>query len=326
MRAFRLLFLAAVVWFTALGCVSTASPPASLTLKAQPPAAVEVDPERLRTHVTTLIGTSRPRNSQNPLALDQAAAYVSRELGTAGYTIFEQRFQVDGQPYKNIIARYGTATTLPRIVVGAHYDVAGQGPGADDNASGVAGLIELARLVAQHKPTLGYCVEFVAYTLEEPPHFGESTMGSAVHAKALKQEGAGLRLMLSLEMIGYFSDAPKSQQLPPSFLRSGSFSSTGNFIAVVGRKGANDPIGLVAQAMRLGSDIPVEAVAAPMMMGAGLSDQLNYWNEGYLGLMITDTSFYRNPNYHKPTDLPDTLNYTSMAEVVEGLYYALLAL
>ncbi|MDX9973244.1 MAG: M28 family peptidase [FCB group bacterium] len=325
MRTLRILAFVSVAWLTALGCVSTASPPTTLTLKAQPTAAVEVDPERLRTHVTALIGTSRPRNSQNPLALDQAAGYISREFAAAGYAIYEQRYQVEGQPYKNIIARFGPVTA-PRIVVGAHYDVAGQGPGADDNASGVAGLIELARLVSQQKPALGYCVEFVAYTLEEPPHFGKPTMGSAVHAKSLKQEAARVRLMISLEMIGYYSDAPNSQQLPPSFLRSGSFSSTGNFIAVVGRKGATDPIGLVAQAMRLGSDIPVEAVLSSLLMGAGLSDQLNYWNEGYSAVMITDTAFYRNANYHKTTDLPDTLHYPKMAETVEGLYYVLLSL
>jgi Zn-dependent M28 family amino/carboxypeptidase len=315
----------AVASIAVTGCVTSPSSPSTLTLKVQPAGSVEVDPERMRNHVTALIGTSRPRNAANPLSLDQAAAYIGRELTGMGYTLYEQRFQVEGQAYKNLIVRYGPVSA-PRVVIGAHYDVAGQGPGADDNASGVAGLIELARLVSQQKPNLGYQIEFVAYTLEEPPHFGNATMGSAVHAKALKQENARVRLMMSLEMIGFYSDAPNSQHLPPAFLRSGSFSSTGNFIAVVGRKGSNDPVGMVAQAMRLGSDIPVEAVAAPMVMGAGLSDQLNYWNEGYVGLMITDTSFYRNPNYHKPTDVPDTLNYTKMAEVVEGLYYALLAL
>jgi len=317
-------FALPIIAVLAAGCV-TAPPPVSgpVTLKAQPAGAVEVDPQRLRAHVLALTGTPLPRNADNVAILDQVAAYIVREFGAAGLPVYEQRYTVNGRQYKNVIARYGAATA-PRIVVGAHYDVAGAGPGADDNASGVAGLIELARLVARHRPALGYGVDFVAYTLEEPPHFGEDSMGSAVHAKSLRSEGVRVRLMVSLEMIGYFSDRPGSQRMPPAPLRRGSFPNTGNFIAVVGRSDGSDPTAGVAQAMRLGSDIPVEAVNASQLL-SGLSDQLNYWQAGYPAVMITDTSFFRNRNYHKPTDTPDTLDYARMAEVVEGVFYAVLA-
>lgn len=319
-------FLLPALFVLAAGCVTAppSLPPSAVTLKAAPGQPVEVDPRRLQAHVNALTGTSQPRNAQNVAALEEAAAYIAREFAAAGFPVYEQRFAVQGRTYKNLIVRYGPETA-PRVVVGAHYDVAGSGPGADDNASGVAGLIELVRLVGQRRPPLGYRFEFVAYTLEEPPHFGETTMGSAVHARTLRNEGAPVRLMMSLEMIGYFSDQPGSQRMPPAPFRRGSFPNTGNFIAVIGRTGGEDPTAFVAQAMRAGSDIPVEPVNASMVL-AGLSDQLNYWRQGYPGVMITDTSFFRNPHYHKATDTPDRLDYTRMAEVVEGLYYVLLAL
>src|SRR5690606_38006008 len=140
----------------------------------------------------------------NIAALDEAAAYIANQFAGSGYAVYEQRFQLEALPYKNVIARYGPEKA-PRFVIGAHYDVAGSGPGADDNASGVAGLLELARLVGQHRPQLGYQLEFVAYTLEEPPHFNKPTMGSAFHAASLKRQGVPVRGMISLEMIGYFS-------------------------------------------------------------------------------------------------------------------------
>lgn len=307
------------------GCVTAPPVPAGpISPRVQQAGAVEVDPQRLRAHVLAMVGTAQPRNHANLAALEQAASYITAQFTAAGLPVYEQRYPVEGRPYKNVIARYG-AENAPRIVVGAHYDVAGNGPGADDNASGVAGLLELARLVGQYRPPVGYAIDFVAFTLEEPPHFGEPTMGSAVHAATLRKDGAAVRLMISLEMIGFYSDQPGSQRMPPAPLRRGSFSNVGNFIAVVGRPGGNDPTATVAQAMRMGSDIPVEAVNASTLL-SGLSDQLNYWHEGYTGVMITDTSFFRNRNYHKPTDTPDTLDYNRMAEVVEGVYYVLLSL
>src|SRR5215471_18093776 len=171
----------------------------------------QVDPERLRKHVSALSETFAPRDYTHVENLDRAADYIEREFREAGAEITEQVFIVDSQRYRNIIARFGPETK-ERIVVGAHYDVCGPYPGADDNASGIAGLIELAHLVS--KQNLATRVELVAYTLEEPPFFRTEQMGSAVHAASLADAQVKLRAMLCLEMIGYFTDQPGSQQYP----------------------------------------------------------------------------------------------------------------
>lgn len=306
------------------GCVTTPAA-VKLTPKAMPTYPVEVSPQALQEHVQALTSLQPPRSAANVASLDAAAAYIRDRLLAMGYgSVLEQRFDVDGNTYRNVLVRYGTAGR-PRLVIGAHYDVAGNLPGADDNASGVAGLLELARLVATNRPVLDYELELVAYSLEEPPHFGQPTMGSAFHARSLTQARTPVRFMISLEMIGYFSDQPGSQEIPPLVTRA-PLPTTGNFIAVVGRTGGTDPVAAVAQAMRFGANLDVQALSAPRMLGAGLSDHVNYWDQGYPAVMITDTSFYRNKNYHKPTDTPDTLDYARMAEVVEGVYYVVVAL
>jgi len=177
--------------------------------------AISVDPARLETHVRALSESFVPRDESHPENLDRCAAYIRREFEGATARVSEQPFSVAGKTYRNVIAHFGPETK-ELVVVGAHYDTAGPLPGADDNASGVAGLLELARLLDNAQ--LPIRVELVAYTLEEPPFFGSEQMGSAMHAKDLKREGAIVRVMLSLEMIGYFSDARDSQQYPSSVL------------------------------------------------------------------------------------------------------------
>jgi Zn-dependent M28 family amino/carboxypeptidase len=204
-------------------------------------------------------------------------------------------------------------------VVGAHYDTAGDQPGADDNASGVAGLLDLARLLAEHPPPLR--VELVAYTLEEPPAFRTERMGSAVHARALAQRGAKVRLMISVEMIGAFSDERGSQGYPP--IIGLFYPSTANFIAVVAKWGQGGAVRAVASALRAASPLPVETLTAPRFVtGIDYSDHRSYWEHGYDAVMITDTSFFRNARYHTAEDTPDTLDYARMAEVVKGLHCA----
>jgi Zn-dependent M28 family amino/carboxypeptidase len=210
-------------------------------------------------------------------------------------------------------------------VVGAHYDAAGPYPGADDNASGVAGLIELAHLLGTSvgtsvgKTALNTQVELVAFTLEEPPYFASSAMGSAVHAQSLRRQRVPVRAMLALEMIGYFSDAPGSQQFPLPCLKL-LYPSTGNFITVAGKLGQGALVRRVKRAMRSASPLGVESISAPpSLLGISLSDHRNYWEAGYPAVMITDTAFYRNDNYHGATDTPDTLDYERMARVVQGV-------
>jgi len=302
----------------------------SLFARSRPGAgspAVAVDPARLEAHVRALAETFVPRDESHPENLDRAAAYIRRELQEAGGRVEEQPFEVGGTTYRNVIARFGPETR-ERIVVGAHYDAAGPYPGADDNASGVAGLIELARLLGKSvkKNAPRTQVELVAYTLEEPPHFAGSTMGSAYHAAALKRQGIPLRAMIALEMIGYFTDAPDSQRFPlPGMKRL--YPTQGNFITVAGKLGQGALVRQVKKAMRSASPLGVEAISAPPSLpGVSLSDHRNYWEAGYPAVMITDTAFYRNDNYHTASDTPDTLDYKKMAMVVQGLHAAVMGL
>jgi hypothetical protein len=212
----------------------------------------------------------------------------------------------------------------PYVVVGAHYDTAGPLPGADDNASGVAGLLELARALGAAPPEGR--VDLVAYTLEEPPFFMTPRMGSAVHAASLRREGIEVRAMISLEMIGYFTDAPNSQTFPLGILRF-FYPRTGNFIAVVGKLGQGSTLRRIKQAMRAASDLPVESINAPTWIpGVDFSDHRSYWMAGYPAAMITDTAFYRNDRYHTVQDTPESLDYSRMAKVVEGVHCAVRAL
>lgn len=285
--------------------------------------APAVDPARLEAHVRKLAETFVPRDEAHPENLDRAAGYVREELQSAGGRVEDQPFQVRGTTYRNVIASFGPETR-ERIVVGAHYDAAGPYPGADDNASGVAGLIELARLLGRNPPRSR--VDLVAFSLEEPPNFGGSAMGSAVHAASLREQGVRLRAMIGLEMIGYFSDAPGSQQFPLPGLRA-LYPSTGNFITVAGKLGQGGLVRRIKKAMRSASPLGVESISAPASLpGISLSDHRNYWEAGYPAVMITDTAFYRNDNYHTASDTPDTLDYRRMAMVVQGLDGAVRAL
>ena len=269
-----------------------------------------------------LVGFS-PRNETHPENLDRAAAWIRRELEDAGGRVEDQPFKARGAVYRNAIAHFGPERG-ERIVVGAHYDAAGPYPGADDNASGVAGLLELARLLGETPPPAH--IELVAFTLEEPPSFTSPAMGSAVHAASLKERGVALRAMIALEMIGYFTDAPNSQQYPVSILKL-LHPTRGNFIGVVGKLGQGTLVRRIRNAMRRASPLPVRSISAPVSLpGVDFSDHRSYWDVGYEAVMITDTAFYRNPNYHTEHDTPETLDYGRMARVVQGIYGAVLDL
>ena len=277
-----------------------------------------VDPARLEAHVRKLIELG-PRDESHIENLDRVAAYIKSELSQTGASVSEQPYRVQGKSYRNVIAQFGPESA-ERIIVGAHYDTAGPLPGADDNASGVAGLIELARLLG--KQQLPLRVELVAFSLEEPPYFGTTGMGSSVHAVLLSQQNVGVRAMFSLEMIGYFSDAPGSQHFPIGVFQA-LYPSTGNYISVVGRLSDGLLVRRTKFAMRQAAPLPVYSINAPRFVpGIDFSDQLNYWHAGYGAVMITDTAFYRNLNYHTAHDTAEKLDYQRMAMVVEGVYAA----
>jgi hypothetical protein len=248
-----------------------------LLSRPQPNGVRMVDPARLEAHVRKLSVEFSPRDIGHLENLDRAAAYIAGELTQAGGAVSEQGYRVEGNSYRNIIARFGPDTS-ERIVVGAHYDAFGGLPGADDNASGVAGLIELARLLSQQ--ALALRVELVAFSTEEPPYFGTTGMGSSVHALFLGKENVKVRAMLSLEMIGYFSDTNGSQHFPIGVL-SALYPSTGNFVSVVGRVSDGFLVRRVKSAMSGAAPLPVHSINAPSLIpGVDFSDQRNYWHEG----------------------------------------------
>lgn len=299
--------------------------------RAPATALPDVSPDRLKAHVVMLAETLHPRSYLNPENLEKAAGYIEEVLRETTSRVSRQYYTVRDVSYCNIIAEYGPENG-PALLIGAHYDAdAGEEsgsaivtPGADDNASGVAGLLELAALFGKNPPPLR--TELVAYCLEEPPFFETQEMGSYFHAKALHASGRELVGAIVLEMIGCFSDEPGSQAYPLSSL--GLFYPTvGNYIGVVGRLADIPLTRTVKAAMRGASDLPVRSANLPEQVeGVDYSDHRNYWPFGYSAVMITDIAFFRNKSYHKTSDLPDSLDYPRMAKVVQGVYAASLAL
>ncbi len=279
------------------------------------PPPEEASPRRLRYDVTALTQIV-PRNLLDARKLEEAAALVRRTWEEEGLHVFDQTWEVQGSTVRNVMVRFGPESG-GRVVVGAHYDAFGRNPGADDNASGVAGLLELGRLLKRHPPA--GAVELVAYGLEEPPWFGSPQMGSAVHARQLRLEPAHLRGMIALEMIGSFSEERGSQSFPSPILKL-LYPSRGNFAAVAGRPADYGLVRRVKWAMVDATDLPVRSFTAPAAIaGTDLSDNRSFWNERYKAVMVTDTAFYRNPRYHTAEDLPDRLDYPRMAQVAQGV-------
>lgn len=313
-----------------LAAVAMVTQPFAATAPSQPPA---VDPTRLEAHVRYLSETLYPRSFDQFENIARAAGYIQDEFKALGVDVTVQEVVVEESRYRNIIGRFGPESG-PLTVIGAHYDSHGDAskgarfsagydrsthtPGADDNASGVAGLIELASLLQRHPPS--HPVELVAYTLEEPPHFRTEHMGSAWHANSLLDNGKTVSLMLSLEMIGFFSDEPGSQHFPVPGM-SFFYPSSGNFIALVGRVGDMDLTRNVKSLLAGATDLPVYSINAPSFVpGIDFSDHMSYWRQGYPALMVTDTAFYRNPGYHTADDTYDKLDYERMAKVVQAVY------
>jgi len=267
-----------------------------------------------------VLTTIKPARSYNNLeSLNKIAKYIQTQFESYGLENEIQPYNVGENEYKNII---GTINPQGKetIVIGAHYDVCGELPGADDNASAIAGLLELARILKLNEKSLNTKIIFVAYSLEEPPYFGTKEMGSYIHAKSLKDSNIDIKVMICLEMIGYFSDEENSQEYPLDFMKD-TYPNTGNFIAIAGTPDSAEAIEGVMNGMKK-TTLPAEKVIAPREVpGISLSDHRNYWTMDYKALMITDTAFFRNPNYHKSSDTMDTLDFEKMAEVVKGVYY-----
>ena len=274
----------------------------------------------LKALVHSLTVTIGPRSHQDPANLDAAADLISRRLASFGYDLTSQPYEVGELAVHNIIAeRRGTDQPDRVIVIGAHYDTVVGSPGADDNASGVAVLLELARLHAETR--FRKTVRFVAFTLEEPPFFRSRHMGSRIYARSLKERGDRIEAMLCLESVGYYSQEPGSQSFPfLVFWLRWQYPTTGHFITIVSNDDSQPLQTQVRDGLTSHMDLPVETYAGPWWIpGVDWSDHGSFWNEGYPAVMLTDTALFRNPHYHRPTDLPDTLAYRAMSELVRGL-------
>jgi len=280
-------------------------------------SGVATDPAKLREHVETLSQRLCPRDWQHRDNLDKCADYIAEHFVQAGATVEFQTLTAGGKRYRNVIGRFN-AGKRSRLVVGAHYDACGEVPGADDNASGIAALIELAYLLGRNAPT--NAVDLVAYVLEEPPFFRTECMGSAVHAKSIAGEKASVRGVIVLEMVGCFKDEWGSQAYPTLLLRL-MYPSRANFIAVASRWDQGDWIKRVKAGMKGTTDLPVYSIRAPSAIpGIDFSDHLNYWPYGFKALMITDTAFYRNKAYHSSGDTPERLDYSRLGKVVVAVF------
>lgn len=319
------LIVCALIVVGLVGLITLTQPVLFIPKGKTPPA---VDPADLERHVRALSEELYPRSYDNAAVLAKNAHYIENHFVANGARVSRQTWMAGQDEYTNIIAEFGPEAG-PLIVIGAHYDAVCDDdgvctPGADDNASGVAGLLALSDLLKEASP--GLTVQLVAYCLEEPPFYDTLLMGSAVHAARLKERQAEVKAMLCLEMIGYFSEQPDSQTFPARAMGL-IYPSIGNFIGVVGRVGDVSLTRKVKIAMQSATDLPVYSInAVAAIPGVDYSDHRNYWEQGYTAVMITDTAFYRNPAYHTTGDTPDRLDYVRMSQVVQGLFAAVMKL
>lgn len=257
------------------------------------------------------------RNYKNLDTLNKVAAYIKSEFLKISDSVEEQKFMAKGFEYKNIICSIGPKNAK-RIIIGAHYDVCKNQEGADDNASGVAGLLELCRMLKED--SLNYRFDFVAYTLEEPPFFRTEDMGSFIHAKSLYEKGANVYGMISLEMIGYFSDEKDSQDYPLDIMKI-TYGNVGNFITIVQRYGNGKFGRQFKEYMTEFQIIPTKSFKGPEWLeGVNYSDHRNYWKFDYDAVMLTNTAFFRDHCYHKQCDVLERLDISKMALVVDEVY------
>ena len=281
------------------------------------------DTSHLRRSLELIINTTGPRTYNNVDILDTVAERIRNEFQINTDRVSFQNYEVEGKQYKNVIASFGPEDG-ERVIVGAHYDVCGNQDGADDNASGVAGILELARLLKDK--TSKYRIDLVAYTLEEPPYFNSKQMGSYIHAKSLHDAHVSIKGMISLEMIGYYSENENSQDYPIGFMKW-IYGNKGNYITIVQKSFCGAFAKQFKELSFKNNSIPTKAFRAPSFIGGiSLSDHKNYWKFGYSAVMVTNTAFYRNHNYHEETDKLATLDISKMGQTIDGVYRSLIAL
>ena len=275
------------------------------------PLSQTVQRQELLAHLKALEGERHPLTS--PDRLEAAFAYVADQWRSWGLAVSRDEFSYAGKIFANLIARPGSVPQGPRFIVGAHVDTVSGTPGADDNASGVAALLEVSRLFASSARPIA--LEFAAFTLEEA-----GMLGSRHYAQRLCREGADVRGMLSLEMVGFTET--QGLQHYPWFLR-GRFPAQGTYLGIVGNHPSRRLLQAVAEAMRSVPGLPVETIALPgsgmLLPEARLSDHSPFWDAGFPALLVTDTAFFRNPHYHAATDTVDTLDVSFLERVTQSI-------
>lgn len=280
---------------------------------------------RLRGRVHALSVDIGERSIYDYARLCRAEEYVGGALSSAGYQVERQVFSFRGRKCANLVASPRDPSGGGReYLLSAHYDTVFGTPGADDNASGVAILLEIARIASEQDLTCSANGRwrFVAFTTEEPPAFQTRHQGSRIFARVARRTSLRIDGVVNLEMLGYFVGAPRSQWAPFPLNLLG-YSRTGNFVAVVANWRSRDLARRLVGAMRLNPSMPVEKLVVPergfLFFPARLSDHSSFWDHGYPAVMVTDTAFLRNPHYHTLADTIDTLNFPAMTEVVRGL-------
>lgn len=272
----------------------------------------------LKRHITLLAGEIGERNIWQHNTLEAAAGYIEEVLQELGYTVAAQTYVAEGKTVRNLETEI-TGTRWPDeiVLIGAHYDSVHGSPGANDNASGVAALLEIARLLAGKQPARS--LRFVFFVNEEPPFFYSEQMGSRVYARRARERGDNIVAMLSLETIGYYDDAEGSQHYPLP-LYSLVYPDVGNYIAFIGNLSSRMLVRKSLASFRRHTAFPSEGISAPGWMGGiHWSDHWAFWQEGYPALMVTDTAPFRYPYYHTAADTPDKIDYPRLARVVAGL-------
>ena len=283
------------------------------------PCRSQTDSSELNTMLDSIINMG-VRNYQDTVVLNKVGNFIQSQFELYSENVYKQSYVWNKQTFFNVIALIGD-TTKPRIVVGAHYDVCDEQDGADDNGSGVVGLITTLKSMKDHKGE--YCYEFVAYTLEEPPFYSTDLMGSYVHANSLKDRGVKVHGMVALEMIGFFSDEKKSQRYPLGLLKM-FYGGKGDYITLVGTFGKDKFVKRFMKEFKRSKMIKTKKFIGPKKLtGIDFSDHRSYWGLDMDALMITDTAFFRNRNYHHDTDTIETLDFVRMAKVTNALIYSL---
>lgn len=275
----------------------------------------------LRLHVDRLAGLIGPRTLKKPKTIQATIGYIEGQWSEMGHSIERETYNAIGDTATNLIVqRPGAKRPDEIIVLGAHYDTVATTPGADDNASAVAVLIEVSRLLREY--TGNRTLRYVAFACEEPPYFHYDAMGSQHHARQSRKRDDRIVGMLCLEMVGFFSNEPGSQKVTAGIPRwlHWLFPKRGNFLAAVGNLSSKKLCWQFRRGFKRGSRLPLFSICLPETISdIRRSDNSSFWDQGYPALMLTDTSFLRNPNYHLESDTPDTLDYASMTDVTLGV-------